>query len=163
MKKFLAFMCVCTLACVNPVEAKPSKHISQTLEVTVTHVADGDTFKALDKHGNSMTVRLLGIDCPESKHNQKCEKEGKKNPANDCEHQIPKGLKAKELAIKTLEKVKVTLEGDLKIDVYHRTLAYVRLDDGKDFNLELVKLNLCKDWSDKYPHPRSKEYKKYSK
>ncbi len=157
-------MCVCTLSCVNTSEAKSKvKHVQQTLEVTVTHVADGDTFKAEDNQGNSHTIRLLGVDCPESKKNQKCEKEGKKDASQDCEHQIPKGLKAKEFTVKHLFKQKVVLEGELKIDVYRRTLAYVRLDDGKDFNLELVKGGYCRDWSDKYPHPRSKEYKKYSK
>lgn len=164
MNKFLSFTSLFLISCVTSVEAKPNlKSPQHFLEVVPIHIADGDTFKAQDKYGNLYTVRLLGVDCPESKKNIKCEKEGKKDSSQSCEMQIPKGLKAKEFTIKTIYKQSIVLEGELKVDVYHRTLAYVKLEDGRDFGLELIKHNLCKDWSDKYPHPRSKEYKKYSK
>ncbi len=47
---------------------------------------------------------------------------------------------------------------DFELDPYNRVLAYIRLDDGRDFGLVLVTDGLCEDFSWKYPHPRSAEY-----
>ena len=42
---------------------------------TVIRVVDGDTLHVRD-NGDDVTIRVLGIDCPESKHNAKCRKGG---------------------------------------------------------------------------------------
>ena len=41
-------------------------HAQETLNATVTRVTDGDTLAATLQTGGATTVRLLGIDAPES-------------------------------------------------------------------------------------------------
>ena len=90
----------------------------------VTRVVDGDTFKA--KIGDEeQTIRLLLVDTPE------IQGDFKDNP-------MLFGGEASEFAKDKL------LENDVKLhitknkDAYGRTLAYVELDDGSDFNKQLI-------------------------
>lgn len=117
----------------------------------VTRVIDGDTVDT--EHAR---VRVLGIDCPESKPNRKCKKD-KKRP---CAWQIPHGKAATERATELLQGQHITLEcGDTcKLDYYNRALRYIRLDDGRDLGLVLVQEGLCVDYT-KYPHARTQEYR----
>lgn len=136
-------------------EAPPKLRHGQ--KAYVEKVIDGDTLKVrVGEHRYSL--RIQGIDCPESKPNAKC----KRDVDNACEAQIPKGRDASKFAAKLVKQKTVTLEatsgeGELDHGRYGRPLAYVRLDDGRDFGLEMVKHG-CADYGWKYPHPRSAQY-----
>lgn len=89
----------------------PSDYIS----ATITRVVDGDTVKA-QINGVTESVRLIGIDTPETKH----PRIGKE----------PYGQKASDYTTALLEGKKVVLEYDLEArDRYNRLLAYIYLED----------------------------------
>lgn len=151
MKKFIIIAMI--LFC-----CKDSNATSSTQTCSIERVKDGDTVSLScgSKFNKEIkTVRLLGIDCPETSRNAKCRKEA------DCEEQIPKGLKAK-ARMKELLTSTVTYQY-VKKDVYKRDLGYVYDSNGNDVGLVLLKENLCKDYSYKYPHPKMEEYKNASK
>ena len=92
--------------------------------VNVVHVVDGDTVVVDDGHG-SETVRLLGVDTPETVHPTK--------PVQ-CY-----GPEASAFTKSRLLGRRVTLERDVEArDRYGRLLAYV-LVDGRRFNDELLR------------------------
>jgi endonuclease YncB( thermonuclease family) len=131
---------------------------------TVTEVYDGDTFKvALKEADKSVVVRIRGIDCPESKRNEKCQED-----AEDwmgCEEQIPLGKRATRKARSMVAGDTVILEsgedGGFETDPYDRILAYVRMADGRDYGLTMVKNRQCRDFSDDFEHPRMDRYKQH--
>ena len=125
----------------------------------VEKVVDGDTLKVRVDGGRRVTVRVLGIDCPESHANEKCARDGRQGRLG-CDEQVPLGLEASRRAAALLKHRTVTLEGPTKTDLYGRTLAYVRLPDGRDFGAVMVQEGLCEDFGWKYPHPRMKEYRR---
>lgn len=94
--------------------------------VLVTHVVDGDTIR-LGRGWRNTTVRLLGVDTPETVH-----------PDKPVEFFAPEAL---QFTKKTLEGKKVRLEFEPlnQMDKYGRLLAYVYLSDGSLFNAELIK------------------------
>lgn len=123
----------------------------------VLHVVDGDTLKVVVGRDQKVTVRLKGIDCPESRVNAKCKRDG------DCSEDVPKGKDATQ-AMRSLvlaEKVWLVAAGkggDFEFDDYGRTLSYVELD-GVDVGLQLVRRGICDDYSRRYPHPRQTLYR----
>lgn len=93
----------------------------------VVRVVDGDTF-VVERNGREDTVRLLGVDSPETKHPQK--------PV-ECF-----GMEASRRLVELLDNQYVRLEGDLSqadIDRYGRQLRYVYLPDGTFVNELLIK------------------------
>ncbi len=89
---------------------------------TVVRVVDGDTI-VLD--GNE-TVRLIGLDAPESKHPRR--------PVERFAHESSRFTR------QLLEGKQVTLEFDRqRIDRYGRTLAYVSLAGGVLVNEEIIR------------------------
>jgi micrococcal nuclease len=126
----------------------------------VARVVDGDTIVLASSP--PLTVRVLGIDCPEAHANAKCfrdEREG----MGECRAGLPRGRTAAARARELLAGGAVTLEpakpgAKLAHDRYGRTLAYVRLADGRDFGLIMVSEGLCSDFGWKYKHPRGAEY-----
>ncbi len=94
---------------------------------TVTRVIDGDTFRVDDGAAGEMTVRLIGIDAPETQNR------GARL----------KGYYADESALylkKLIEGKRVRLEYDVgRYDRYRRTLAYVFLENGTFVNAEMVR------------------------
>jgi micrococcal nuclease len=97
-----------------------------TAPYTVVAVSDGDTIEVVDGSGGRDTVRLLGVDTPETHH-----------PIEPVECFGP------EAATYTAERLsgrEVRLEGDVEArDRYGRRLAYVILG-GERFNDELLRL-----------------------
>jgi micrococcal nuclease len=97
-------------------------------EYSVVAVVDGDTIEVArgDDRGDTTTVRLLGVDTPETQH-----------PTEPVECFGP------EAAAYTTEQLTgetVQLEGDIEShDQYGRRLAYV-IVDGERFNDELLRL-----------------------
>ena len=92
----------------------------------IIRVKDGDTY-VVKINGTDTTVRLIGVDTPESVH-------------SDPNRNTKWGKKVSKWVKKTLKKgTKVKLEYDKDpLDPYGRTLAYVYVD-GKMFNKTLVK------------------------
>ncbi len=110
----------------------------------VLSVVDGDTIKVSELG----TLRLIGIDTPETKDPRK--------PVQ-C-YGAEASNKAKEL----LQGQQVYLEFDPanRIDRYGRTLAYVYRADNLAFNSEMIKQGFANSYT-KYPHPRLAEYNDY--
>jgi micrococcal nuclease len=96
----------------------------------VVGVKDGDTFELL-KDEATIVVRFAHIDCPEKKQ--------------------PFGQKAKQFVSDNCFGENVTLIHNNKYDRYHRLIAEVILEDGRNLNKLLVENGLA--W----------HYKKYSK
>lgn len=107
----------------------------------VLSVTDGDTIK-ISELG---TLRLIGIDTPETKDPRK--------PVQCF------GKEATEYAKNQLINKKVYLEFDPanRIDKYNRTLAYVYRDDGFDYNLEVVKNGFAFAYT-KYSNPKMETF-----
>jgi micrococcal nuclease len=99
--------------------------------VLVTDVADGDTLFVLAGRKQE-TVRLIGVDTPETGR-----------PGTPVRFYGPE---ATDFTLRSLKGRRVRLEfeepgrpGEER-DAYGRLLAYVFTDDGRNFNLELVRL-----------------------
>jgi micrococcal nuclease len=92
-------------------------------DVRVLHVVDGDTIE-VDDRGRRETVRLLGVDTPETVDPRK---------SVQCY-----GPEASAFTKRRLEGRRVTLERDVEQrDRYGRFLAYVTVE-GRRFNDELI-------------------------
>ncbi len=126
----------------------------------VEWVYDGDTVRVIVDTQKKMDVRVRGIDCPESRQNDKCARDAQYG-GKGCRWQIPHGRKAKRRAIKLLAKKRINLKcgGKCEPDSYKRALRYIHLPDGRDFGLLMLLEGLCEDISRRFPHPRSSEYK----
>ena len=92
----------------------------------VKRVVDGDTFYVKDGSSKGQSVRLIGINTPETKH-----------PRKPVEFY---GKEASAYLTSLLEGKSVRLEFDVdKYDRYNRLLAYVYLEDNTFVNDELVR------------------------
>lgn len=92
---------------------------------TVLRVKDGDTI-VVDFNGTEETVRLIGVDTPESVH-------------PDADRNTEAGITASEYTKSKLDGKQVELEFDVQQrDMYGRLLAYVYVD-GAMFNKTLLK------------------------
>ena len=115
---------------------------ARTTQADVLEVVDGDTIKVQFANGDKETIRLLGIDTPETHHPTK-----------------PVGCFGPEAELYSRENLlgrSVELEYDVeRYDRYKRTLAYVYVDNVR-FNDELVKNGYAKILSiqpnDKYSY-----------
>lgn len=98
--------------------------------VRVIEVVDGDTIVVEFANGATDTVRLLGVDTPETKHPTK---------GVECF-----GPEASAFTTEQLLGQAVTLESDIeRRDIYDRRLAYVTLK-GERFNDELLRLGYAR-------------------
>lgn len=97
--------------------------------VKVIRIIDGDTFKGVIE-SDTLTVRLIGVDCPESRKNTKAYNDAEKSE-NNVETIVAMGKIAKEFTKEHLkENETVYLEfGVGGNDKYGRILAYVWLND----------------------------------
>lgn len=132
--------------------------------VFVERVIDGDTVvvRTIEHDPVEVRVRLLGIDCPETRRNAKCQADEERG-LDGCDVQIPLGRHATEVARQLLHHRTVVLENDeaasrLERDVYQRVLAYIRMPDGRDFGEVMISQTACEDYGWRYPHPRMKRY-----
>jgi micrococcal nuclease len=106
---------------------------------TVLRVIDGDTLK-ITYEGRKESIRLIGIDAPESKINNKAWKDAAQS-SHDIAVITSMGKEATGY-VKTLinEGSAISIEFDLqKRDKYRRLLGYAYLPDGKMLNEEIVK------------------------
>jgi len=108
----------------------------------VTKVVDGDTL-SINKDGKEVTIRLIGLDTPETVHPSK--------PV-ECF-----GIEASNKAKQYLSGKKVTIELDPtqgELDKYGRLLAYVYLQDGTLFN----KLMIAEGYGHEYTYGTPYKY-----
>lgn len=111
----------------------------------VMKVVDGDTLKLSD----GQTVRLIGVDTPETKH-----------PTKPVQYF---GKEASAFTKRTAEGKTVTLEYDQqRIDKYGRTLAYVYLPDGRMLNAEIIKQGYGFAYT-RFPFKYMEEFRSYER
>lgn len=109
----------------------------------VTSVVDGDTFK-VEIDGNIESVRIIGIDTPETVHPSK--------PVQCFGKEASNALK------EVLDGEEVTLEKNPAEDrdKYGRLLRYVEMD-GVDIGASMIEEGFAYSYK-QYPHPRLEEY-----
>ena len=110
-------------------------------------VVDGDTIRVLID-GEEKTIRLIGIDTPETKAPQK--------PV-ECF-----GQEATEKLVNLLDDEEVILESDntqSDQDRYGRLLRYVFLQDGTNVNLEMIKQGYAYEYTYGAPYIYQNEFK----
>ena len=106
---------------------------------TVVRVIDGDTLK-INYNGQEESVRLIGIDTPESRINKKAERDSKRT-RKDIQLIISQGREATNYVKSVVESGdSIEIEFDVQTrDKYGRLLGYVYLSDGKMLNEEIVR------------------------
>lgn len=110
--------------------------------VTITQVIDGDTVEAQFPNGETDTLRLLGVDTPESSFGDISpdEYEGIPETVAGRDHLYNWGQLATQFATDTLEGQTVRIEVDTDADrrgSFGRLLVYIYLD-GENFNKRLL-------------------------
>ncbi len=111
---------------------------AQELSIVIK-IIDGDTIK-VRYWGKEESIRLIGIDTPESKVNTKAKRDAEKT-GQDIKIITSMGKRATKY-VSSLVKPghKVTIEFDVEQrDRYDRLLGYVYLSNGKMLNEEIVK------------------------
>lgn len=102
--------------------------------VKVSYAIDGDTIKLSDGEH----VRLIGIDTPESRYNDKTMRDSKRSK-KDINIILGMGKLASKFTRGLVQGKSVRLEFDVeKRDRYGRLLAYVYLEDGTFVNAKIV-------------------------
>lgn len=122
---------------------------------TIVSVSDGDTLR-LD---NGATVRLVGVDTPESSNNRKLREDMYKMDIQVRENDLVKlGLAASAFTAQLClgKRCWLEYEGD-PTDQYGRTLAYVHLEDGRIVNEEILSAGFGKAYLS-YPFKYRKRY-----
>ena len=110
----------------QPVEQETTTQAPVVELYSVIKVVDGDTL-AIEMNGQTQTIRLIGIDTPETVHPSK--------PV-ECF-----GVEASSYAKEVLAGTQVSIETDTTQDTYDkygRLLAYVILEDGTNFNKLMI-------------------------
>jgi len=105
----------------------------------VLRVLDGDTLK-IEHQGRIESLRLIGIDTPESKVNKKAQKDAARNQ-EDIKKIIILGREATRYLkrlVKPGDTIKIEFDRRIR-DKYGRLLGYVYLPNGKMLNEEIVK------------------------
>ena len=134
--KYLALSFV-YLACMFHQLYLPSLIYAQQI-TTVIRVVDGDTLK-ISYNGQDESVRLIGIDTPESRINKKTKKDAKRS-GQDIETIIAMGKRATayvESLVKAGDAIEIEFDVQ-KRDKYKRLLCYVYLSGGKMLNEAIV-------------------------
>jgi len=124
--------------------------------VTVTYVIDGDTFDAKFPNGSIGRVRLLGIDTPEKYPDKN--KLNEYDGINNLYYLSFWAEKATNFTRSWLEGKEVYIQFDdlagLK-GYYGRWLCYVYLENGTDFNAELLKRGYARVYEEGNFHKES--------
>jgi micrococcal nuclease len=127
------------LCCVLALVAAFSSNGLAHEQAEIVRVIDGDTV-AVSLNGRRETVRLIGIDTPESRPNRKAKKDAETSK-NDVETITSLGKKATGY-VEGLLKVGTTVEIEFDLrqrDRYGRLLGYLYLSDGRMVNEEIVR------------------------
>lgn len=117
----------------------------------VLKVVDGDTL-TLDVNGQSIVVRLIGVNTPETVDPRKLV---------ECF-----GKEALQKAHELLDGKHVYIEKDSsqgEYDKYNRTLAYVFLEDGTHFNKQMIEDGYAHEYTYNLPYKYQVEFKNAEK
>lgn len=132
MKRFLIPLLILTTA--FPSAAYALRHSAKIL-----YVIDGDTLKIM-YNGKKQSIRLIGIDTPESKKNSKAFKDSHRSN-RDIDAIVAQGKLARKY-VKSLvakgDSVKIEFDVE-KRDRYRRLLGYVFLPDGRMLNDVIIR------------------------
>lgn len=131
----------------DPATQTSNSSSTSTQLFDVVDTSDGDTI-IISKDCKSVTVRLIGIDTPETVDPRK--------PVQCF------GKEASEYTKNNLKGKKVQIETDETQDTYDkygRLLGYVILEDGTNFNLRLVEEGYAHEYTYKTPYRYQKEFK----
>jgi len=102
-------------------------------------VVDGDTLR-VEHQGRIESIRLIGIDTPESRVNKKAQKDAARS-GEDIKKIISLGQEATryvKILVKPGDPIRVEFDRQIR-DKYGRLLGYVYLPGGKMLNEEIVK------------------------
>lgn len=128
-------------------ELTTGNNIDTQVKYSVISVTDGDTFR-VTKDGKTYTIRVLGIDTPETKDPRK--------PVQCFGNEAT--AKAKSL----LDHSHVQLEPDPTqddIDRYGRLLRYVYLEDGRLFNLIMIEEGYAFEYTYQTAYQKQQQFK----
>jgi micrococcal nuclease len=129
------------------------------IRVDVVRVVDGDTIK-VNFRGEIINVRLLGIDCFESRHTKKQAKQAAENglTAEQVKAIGKRATEAVQNATQAPAVVRLVFpRAIIKKDYFRRLLAYVEVD-GVDVGLMLIESGLADLY--KTNHQRRAKYRK---
>lgn len=127
MKRYLIFILILVIVCPSAVYAL--RHNAKVL-----YVIDGDTIKIM-YDGKKQSIRLIGIDTPESKKNSKAFKDSRRS-SRDINAIVSQGKIARKYVkglVKKGDSIKIEFDVE-KRDRYRRLLGYVYLPDGRMLN-----------------------------
>ncbi|KUG14134.1 endonucleasenuclease-like [hydrocarbon metagenome] len=113
--------------------------------VRVVRIVDGDTIRVAFPDGSQETVRILGIDTPETTVDGN--DPGKFDDASDARLLALWGEEAAQYTVERLDDRDITIMSDRAAgtrDRYGRILAYITLPDGSDFGEDLVEQGLAR-------------------
>lgn len=140
-KRFLSlsvFLVVLLYATVAfAIERIPSEPRGSTKSAVVVRIVDGDTIRA-KCDGREIAVRMIGIDTPESRANDRAEKQSRSEskPVKEIVRLGKRATRRLELLLRPGDKI--VLEFDVeKKDRYGRTLAYIR-KNGEMVNATMI-------------------------
>lgn len=120
------------------VDSSSSTNSQSHEKADVVRVVDGDTVVIL-LNGQEEKVRLIGVDTPESKNNEKARRDSSKTGESISEI-VKLGKEAAQYTKSILPKgTKVTVETDVQPrDRYGRLLAYLYLENGEMVNSLII-------------------------
>ena len=128
-------------------EVNEKNHKDQEIYYSVIKVVDGDTL-SIDMDGKKTTLRLIGIDTPETVDPRK---------QVEC-FGVEASNKAKELLARKMVKIeKDSTQGEF--DKYGRLLAYVYLEDGLFFNKYMIEEGYAYEYTYNLPYKYQTEFK----
>ncbi len=137
-----------TVPASEPVPApEPESENTSDQSFLITRVVDGDTMK-VSINGTEDTIRLIGIDTPETVHPSK--------PV-ECF-----GMEASNKAKELLDGKMVKLEADSsqgERDKYGRLLRYIFLQDGTNFNKLMISEGYAYEYTYNLPYKYQAEFK----
>lgn len=118
------------------VNSVDTKELSQLEYFTVTRIVDGDTIEVVSQQRQEFTVRMIGIDTPET---------------GECLFDAAKSFAQEELQSERVYLVEDPTQ-DL-VDRYGRLLRYVvRVDDGYFYNLDVIRQGFALEYTYDKPY-----------
>lgn len=143
-------------------DSPPGQSPAVTQPVSLKSVIDGDTLDVRTPGGETLRVRLLGIDCMETYQQEKMKKQARR--LNRSMREIESfGLTAKKRLRDLISRSELQIiqpEGWPTTDPYGRRLGYLEAD-GQDAGVILLEAGLAE--ARREPHPRSSEYAQANK
>ena len=126
-------------------------------EVSLQRVIDGDTLDVRTLPGDRLRIRLLGIDCMETYHEEKMQRQAKRWHTNirTIEQLGAQGKDALQHLVRPGSLVFIQPEGLPAVDDYGRSLGYIE-SGGEDVALSILKRGLAE--TRREPHPRASVY-----